>query len=29
MTNKDVTDSISGFEKFVDKEKIDSLISRK
>ena len=29
MTNKDVTDSISGFEKFIDKEKIDSLIYRK
>ncbi len=29
MTNKDVTDSISGFEKFVDKEKINSVMSGK
>lgn len=29
MTNKGVTDSISGFEKFIDKEKINSVMSGK
>lgn len=29
MTNKDVTDSVSGFEKFLDKDKIRAVLSEK